>query len=88
MSQVSVSIGCNIAMEKVRRYYTIEACAADSLSKANFSKFRKEMPESNHSPATIPKELLLWIDHPVEDRFLGQRLLREMSTQVNVLGYN
>ena len=88
MSQISAAIGCNIAMEKVRRCSTIEACAADSLSKGDFKKFRKEMPMAALEPARIPVTLLKWIENPTEDRLLGQKILKEMSKNVTVTGYS
>ena len=66
----------------------MEACAADSLSKANFFKFRKDMPDSDLAPATLPKALLTWINKPEEDRLLGQKLLREMANKTKIVGYS
>ena len=88
MSQVAAALSCTVTMRKVRRCSTMEACAADSLSKANFFKFRKDMPDSDLAPATLPKALLTWINKPEEDRLLGQKLLREMANKTKIVGYS
>ena len=88
ISQVATALNCNVGIRKVRRCSTVEACAADSLSKGNFRKFRKEMPEANLSPATIPRALLKWIDQPEEDRLLGRKILLEMAEHVKLIGYS
>ena len=88
ISQVAAALHCRVELKKIRRCSTVEACAADSLSKGSFRKFKKEMPGANLEPAIIPKSLLLWIDQPDEDRLLGQKILREMAPRVNVTGYS
>ena len=88
ISQVSAAINCKVGVRKIRRCSNIEACAADSLSKGDFRKFRGEMPEASLCPAKIPTSLLVWIDNPREDRLLGQKILKEMSEHVRVTGYN
>ena len=88
ISQVAAALHCKVDLKKVKRCSTIEACAADSLSKGDFKKFRKEMPSADLSPAALPKELLLWIDEPKEDRLLGQKILKEMSQELQLVGYS
>ena len=88
INQMATAPNCEVRLKKVKRCSSVEACAADSLSKGDFRKFRKEMPYSSLSPAKLPTELLMWIDNPVEDRLLGQKLLREMARETSVMGYN
>jgi hypothetical protein len=88
MSQVAAAVNCRLEIRKIRRCSTAGARAADSLSKAAFSNFRRDMPESSEWPAKLPDALLRWIENPQEDRLLGQKILREMSETVEVTGYN
>ena len=88
INQVAVALNCDVRLKKIKTCSTLEACAADFLSKGDFRKFKKEMPGSQLSPATLPVVLLAWIDDPVEDRLLGQKLLQEMAQKTQVTGYN
>ena len=88
ISQVAAALHCRVELRKIKRCSTVEACAADSLSKGGFKKFRTEMPEANLEPAKILGVLLLWIERPEEDRLLGQKLLKKMSGEMALTGYN
>ena len=46
------------------------------------------MPEANPGPNHVPGALTKWIEHPRPDRFLGLKILTEMSTSTLLLGYN
>ena len=86
--EVSKALNCNLVMTKVARCSSRETIIADLLSKAAFSDFYDLMPERKLSPARIPAALLRWINNPVEDTKLGQRILKEMAQYTMVLGYN
>ena len=75
-------------IEKIRRCSNNEAKAADALSKADFRFFRKMMPEARPGPVRIPVALSKWIQDPKPDRFLGVKILTEMSRSTRVLGFN
>ena len=86
--EVSKALNCNLVMTKVARCSSKETILADYLSKAAFSEFYDLMPERKLSPARVPAALLRWINNPVEDTKLGQRILKEMAQYTMVLGYN
>ena len=41
------------------------------------------MPNANLEAAKVPMTLLKWIQDPVADRRLGERILREMGVEKN-----
>ena len=38
-------------------------------------------------PQNVPKVLRNWIENPVPDRKLGEKILDEMKTYMDILGY-
>ena len=88
ISVVASSINCRLEIIKVRRCSTLGAEAADAFSKADFIKFRRLKPLSNLNPAIVPRTLVDWVLNPVEDRELGDRLLRELGIEKNVMGHH
>ena len=77
--EVSKALNCNLVMTKVARCSSRETIIADLLSKAALSDFYDLMLERNLRPARIPASLLKWINNPVEDTKLGQRIIKEMA---------
>ena len=88
INEVALALNCNVVLTKVLRCSNREAIIADHLSKAEFKKFYDLMPERRLNPARVPATLLKWINNPVEDTNLGQRILKEMAQFTMVLGYN
>ena len=83
-----MGLNVDLFVDKIRRCSNDEAKAADALSKSDFGFFRKLMPKARPGPERIPLALSLWINDPKPDRFLGLRILTEMSGRTQVLGYN
>ena len=88
INEVALALNCNVVLTKVRRCSNRETIIADHLSKAEFRKFYDLMPNRRLDPARIPATLLRWINDPVEDTKLGQKILKEMAQYTMVLGYN
>ena len=86
--EIAAALNCHVVLSKIARCSNTGSIIADLLSKAAFKEFYELMPGRNTEPAWIPRELLKWIDDPVEDMKLGQRILKEMSKYTMVLGYN
>ena len=86
--EVAAALNCNLVMTKITRCSNVGAVIADCLSKADFKKFYELMPNRKLNPAKIPLALLEWINDPVEDTKLGQKILREMAKSTMVMGYN
>ena len=65
---------------------------ADALSKADFNRFWSLASTVNISlpadMATLPGSLLRWIADPTPDDYLGDRILRDLSLETSMLGYN
>ena len=72
--QVSAALACELFMNSITRGSTKEAEAAEALSKGDMHRFRLNMPEANQDPEQIPLSLLQWIENPVPDRFLGEKI--------------
>jgi hypothetical protein len=88
ISEVSASINCKLEIVKIRRCSNVASQAADSISKANWSRFRQLMPGATPGPAEVPRTLLHWVQDPVEDPTLGERILRELGVRKNILGHH
>ena len=86
ISEVATSINCQLEIVKIRRCANDAAEACDAISKADWNRFRRVMPHANPLPACVPKVLEAWIQSPMEDRELGQKILREMKVDRNILG--
>jgi hypothetical protein len=86
---VAAAIGCRLELRKIRRCSTPLAAMADSLSKADFNKFRRtalhyKLPLAVE-PAAVPGTLIRWLASPVKDDDLGTKLLDEIRETVPVL---
>ena len=88
LSEVATAIDCRLEVVKVRRCSTRQAEAADAISKADWRRFRKLMPQSRLGPAMVPVTITNWIQNPVEDPHLGERILRELGVRKTMLGHH
>ena len=86
ISEVAVSINCQLEIRKVTRCSTVGAEAADAVSKGDFVRFRRLKPQSNLNPGKVPQALVDWVNDPQEDRRLGDRILQEMGVAKNTMG--
>jgi hypothetical protein len=88
LSEVAASIDCKLEIVKIRRCSNKEAEAADAISKADWGRFRRLMPKSNPGAAMVPVTLSKWVEAPVEDSTLGERILKELGIERSVLGHH
>jgi len=92
VSTICAGLGCRLDIRKVSRCSSTGPLLADMLSKAKFTEFRalaqEKRWELNTEPARIPITLLNWLQHPVSDELLGHKILQELATRGNVLGYS
>jgi hypothetical protein len=92
IATVAAGLGCRVRMDKVTRCSSTGPLLADALSKADFVKFRDVARESDWElqlePAKVPVSVLKWIENPVVDDDLGDKILVEISNEVLVLGYS
>ena len=86
ISEVAVSINCQLEIRKVTQCSTVGAEAADAVSKGDFVRFRRLKPQSNLNPGKVPQALVDWVNDPQEDRRLGDRILQEMGVAKNTMG--
>ena len=86
--QVTMGLNIRYFMEKVTRCTTDGAIAADAISKSDWCRLRRHMPEHTERPAKVPEALLDWIHNPCEDLLLGQKILNEMAKECLIVSYN
>jgi hypothetical protein len=82
IGRIAAAIGCTVAIEKITRCSDVNASLADHLSKGDFTAFRRDWPTDRPralDPAWIPPAILAWIDYPVSDLDLGDKILRQLS---------
>ena len=87
INQVASALGVDLFITKIRRCSNAQAIAADALSKMDMVEFRKCMPDANKGPERVPRVLTKWIESPISDRFLGTKILAEMSSYTELLDY-
>ena len=92
IARVAAGLGCAVDLCKISRCSNTFATLADHLSKASFSKFWSLATLSRLSlpvdPAWVPPSLLSWINNPIEDDSLGDKILTDLSKRILVLGVN
>ena len=90
IAKVAAGLGCAVDICKITRCSNISATLADHLSKANFRQFRSLAAQNFLNfplePSWIPSSLLRWIENPKEDDKLGDNILIELSSKLQVLG--
>jgi hypothetical protein len=86
---VATALNCDFWVEKIGRCSSVETEAADALSKCDYKRFVRNMPEAADSvPRMVPRALLQWMQDPRPDRELGDSILTEMSSYTELLGYS
>jgi hypothetical protein len=89
---VAAALGCRLTIEKVTRCSSPGTVMADALSKAQFGLFRRVEAEVGWGlgtePAWVPRSVLAWLQKPVQDDDLGEKVLRELAQRTAVPGYN
>ena len=86
IAEVAAALECQLEIVKIRRCSNGPSCAADAISKADWVRFRHLMPGATLEPARVLVTLLRWVEDPVEDRTLGERILQEMGIRRSILG--
>ena len=76
LHQVSTALACELYVTNIGRCSTREAEAADALSKCDMRRFLDNMPEANITPEEVPGTLLKWIENPVPDCNLGNKVIK------------
>ena len=88
INEVAIALNTDLFVNKITRCSDSQATAADALSKMDLKTFRQMMPLASPGPLKVPNALTMWIKDPQPDRFLGLKILTEMSRYTAVLGYN
>jgi hypothetical protein len=88
INEIAVALNTDVFVTKIRRCSNEQAKAADALSKFDLKSFREMMPMANPGPQGVPSALTKWIADPQPDRFLGLKILTEMSRNTKLLGFN
>jgi len=92
ISTVAAAFGTSVDILKETRCSNTGARMADMLSKAKFAEFRHTAAQAgwrlDEDPLKIPVSLLVWLQQPTPDSMLGHRILQELGTTCNVLGYS
>ena len=74
---VASHLNSKVFITKVARCSTRGAVAADALSKGDFKSFFEASPSSGPEPLAIPATLVRWLNAPVVDYTLGDRIVEE-----------
>ena len=92
ISRIASGLGCRVQISKILRCSTPLATMADALSKADFQKFWSLSSQLNLnlpvSQAWVSPALLAWIQNPIPDDSLGDRILSDIAKYSLVLGLN
>ena len=84
---MTTALACEMFVSDIGRCSNRETIAADALSKCDMSRSLENMPEANVQPEEIPGSLLRWIENPVLDKRLGQRIIEELSSKYILVKY-
>merc|ERR1712082_424921 len=79
---VATAIGCAAYVVGIVRRSTWGAVAADALSKSDFKEFGEVMLENVGKigdARPVPLTFLAWLENPVVDKFLGQKIVDELA---------
>ena len=83
LATVAAGLGCKVEIRKILRCSTALAGMADALSKADFRRFRSLASSEGLGlplePLRVPVALRAWLEDPVPDWGLGERLLQEIE---------
>ena len=92
ISRIASGLGCRVQISKILRCSTPLATMADALSKADFQKFLSLSSKLNLnlpvSQAWVSPALLAWIQNPIPDDSLGDKILSDIAKYSLVLGLN
>ena len=85
--QISAALDIEVFVSGIARCSTLEADAADALSKCDMDRFFRLIPDADIEPREVPAALLRWLENPLPDRRLGHRILRQLARRYDVLNY-
>ena len=93
IARVAAGLGCRVDITKITRCSTPLADMADALSKCAFTRFWDLSKLAGFSslpidPAWIPSALVSWVNDPIPDDNLGDKILFELAKRTLVLGVN
>jgi hypothetical protein len=92
ISAVAAALGCTVHILKIRRCSDAGSEIADALSKAEFQRARSTAQLHGWplqvEPVRVPVSLLRWIDKPVPDDDLADRILVELAKDGPILNYS
>lgn len=93
IARVAAGLGCRVDITKITRCSTPLADMADALSKCAFTRFWDLSKSAGFSslpidPAWIPSALVSWVNDPIPDDNLGDKILFELAKRTLVLGVN
>ena len=79
INHVAVAMGTRAYVRKIRRCSTEKTEAADALSKNDMERFKKMVPDSEEVPREVPRTVLIWLQKPYVDFYLGRRIVAELK---------
>ena len=87
LHQVSTALCCELFISNIGRCSNEEPEAVNALSKCDMGRFLVNMPEANIVPEEVPAAVLKWIENPVPDRKLGDKILKELANKFILVKY-
>ena len=78
-------LSCKVNVVKIGRCSDQGAKAADALSKGDWDRAWRNMPNKDDDPKRVPRVLLRWLNNPHPDMELGEKIVDEMSQYTEML---
>ena len=76
---VATALQCKAFVIDIVRCSNATAEAADAISKSDWARFHSLIPGHQTDPRRIPPSFAKWLDSPSDDRFLGQRIVKDLN---------
>ena len=65
---------------------------ADAVSKSDYSRFEARAKNTglrmNPEPGTVAYPLFIWVQDPIKDKYLVDKICKYLATRTEMLGYS
>ena len=78
-SYVATALQCRAFVGDITRCSSLAAKSVDAISKSQWDRFHELMPGHAIEPRRIPPSFAKWLDNPVDDMFLGTRIVADLK---------
>ena len=78
---VAVALGSRAFVRDITRCSTVNSEAADALSKSDFVRFFRLIPDRELEQRHVPRSFLRWLDNPVDSSSLGPNIVADLRAR-------